>query len=365
MKILLNSQSGIGINILAVPTLRAIKRNYPDSYVHLIVRFETGRDLLHGCPFCDEISVVNYSMLRKPASLYKYMRDLRKVEYDYSFMMFPGNRLDKNLFHFLAKTRNRVSHKYLYRRNMNMNFINDIQIDIDYSAHDVEQNMNLLRVIGIDTKNESKKLELFLHDYAHKNADDIVRRISGGKKLIGMHPGSSKDLTMDMKRWPSEYFARIADLLKEKYGCEILIFGSREEEGIKNRISDLMELDCEIVEEMDIQTTAALIQRCSLFLSNDSGLMHISAALGVKTVGIFGPTDPVRTAPYGEGNVVVRSDKPCISCFSIYSVGKKIRCDKEERECLIDLTPERIMDEIGDELDKVLKVETETNVSHQ
>jgi heptosyltransferase-2 len=107
-----------------------------------------------------------------------------------------------------------------------------------------------------------------------------------------------------------------------------------------------MKTGCVIVEQMDIRTTAALIGKCSLFLSNDSGLMHVAAAAGVRTIGIFGPTDHVRTAPRGRGNLVVRRGISCSPCFSIRKVGQKIRCIHEKRICLTDLLPENVMDEI-------------------
>ena len=363
MKILVNCQSGIGINILSVPMLRAIKSNYPESYVHLIVQFKGGMDLLEGCPYFDEISVLNYDMVRNLGALLRFFKKLRKIRYDYSFNLFPSNRLDKNVFQLLVNATVRVSHQYSYRKNFHLNFINDTGIDIDYKAHDVEQNLNLLKVIGIDPNREPRHLELFIPDEIQSRADSIASEFGRGTTMIGIHPGSSKNLTMDLKRWPARYFAELADKLKSRYDCEILLFGSRDEDPIKQEIKNTMESDCHIVTELDIQTTAALIKMCKLFISNDSGLMHIAAATGVRTIGIFGPTDPVRTAPYGEDHVVVRSGITCSPCFSIHTVGKKISCIYKERKCLIVLLPEQVMSEIMMMENQVLKNEVKVDAN--
>jgi len=281
--------------------------------------------------------------------------------YDYSFLLFPGNRFDKNIFQRLVKARHRVSFDYKYKRTLNLNFLNSIRIDIDYKAHDVEQNLNLLKVVGIDPDDEPKELELFIPEEARKRADDIIRALGTDNKLVGVHAGSSKDLTMEMKRWPSRYFSELLDTLVQNFDCEVLLFGSRNEDVIKNEIESAMSSHCEIVSETDINTTAAIIEKCRMFISNDSGLMHIAAAAGVRTVGIFGPTDPVRTAPYGEGHIVVRLGLECSPCFSVRSVGKTIECPYPERKCLVELKPDHVMNRISSEADRLLKNEVKAD----
>lgn len=346
MNILLNCQSGIGINILAIPTLRAIKRHDPEGFVHLVVQFEAGRELLEGCPYVNRVSVVNYEMVKNPVSLLSFMRSLRRISYDYSFLMFPANRIDKNIFNTFLRARHRVSHDYQYRGFVRGKIFNDIRIDIDFSAHDIEQNLNLLRVLGIDPDREPRDLELFLTEEERERGRVMAKSTGEGKRLIGIHAGSSKDLTMELKRWPSRSFAQLADRLKEYFDCEILLFGSKDEETIKQEIKNSMKLSCRLIDQMDIRTTAALIENCDLFVSNDSGLMHIAAASGVKTVGIFGPTDPIRTAPYGRSHIVVRSGIDCSPCFSIRTTGKAIQCVHEERKCLTCLHPDVVFDTI-------------------
>ena len=67
-------------------------------------------------------------------------------------------------------------------------------------------------------------------------------------------------------------------------------------------------------EATTIMNTAALIKQCQLFVSNDSGLMHTATAMQIPTVGLFGPSDPARSAPYGKGHIIVRADLPCMPC---------------------------------------------------
>gem|GEM_PF-7101314 len=89
----MNCQSGLGINLLAVPTIRAIKRKYPDSYVHLIVRFKVGAELLDGCPYYDDISVVNYQMIREPGALAGLLKKIRDEKLRLFISSLPGQQV--------------------------------------------------------------------------------------------------------------------------------------------------------------------------------------------------------------------------------------------------------------------------------
>ena len=97
------------------------------------------------------------------------------------------------------------------------------------------------------------------------------------------------------------------------------------------------------VHGLDLLSTAALVGRCALFITNDSGLMHVAVAMGVRTIAIFGPTDPGRTAPYGKDDVVIRTGIDCSPCWSIHNLGVgNVNCIHPENRCLTELPVEHV-----------------------
>jgi len=130
-----------------------------------------------------------------------------------------------------------------------------------------------------------------------------------GKTLVGIHPGSSTEHMMIHKRWPSARFSELTDNL-ENHNAKVLIFGGPEEEELMEQVKQSCSSSPLIIKGLTIRETASVIRQCSLFISNDSGLMHIAVSMNVKTIGIFGPTDHVRTAPYGKRHKVVRKGEP-------------------------------------------------------
>lgn len=137
--------------------------------------------------------------------------------------------------------------------------------------------------------------------------------IEGGRPLIGIAPGAAYG---PAKKWFPERFAAVADRLCEARGARGILLGGRGDRQSaaavrQNARSPLIDVSG----RTDLKEAIALIARCRLFISNDSGLMHVAGALGVPTVAVFGSTDPVATSPVGERSVVIHHDVPCGPCL--------------------------------------------------
>lgn len=134
------------------------------------------------------------------------------------------------------------------------------------------------------------------------------------KLLIGFNPGATYG---EAKCWPPARFVELAKRLIKDYDASILIFGSPEPkemalnaaifQGIGKRCMDL-------TGETSLLQLASLLKRCRLLVTNDTGTMHVGAAVGTQIVAIFGPTDPRITSPLGEGHVIIKNDVPCSPC---------------------------------------------------
>ena len=147
---------------------------------------------------------------------------------------------------------------------------------------------------------------------------------------------------MKFKRWSGDRFARLGDAIGDRWAGWILLFGGRAERHLCEEVAHRMQGRCiNLAGELSLSQTAAFIEKCEVFISNDSGLMHIAAALSVPVVAIFGPTDHRRTAPYGERNTVVRLDLPCSPCYVFETRWFQCR-NPYALECLRELSVDRV-----------------------
>jgi lipopolysaccharide heptosyltransferase II len=119
------------------------------------------------------------------------------------------------------------------------------------------------------------------------------------------------------KRWPPERYAAVADQLnRDGMGPVVLIGGPDERQAAQAVISSMLTNPVDLTGETTVGLLPALLGSAALLLTNDSGPMHIAAAVGTPVVALFGPTSPVRTGPYGRAQRVLRSGVPCSPCFS-------------------------------------------------
>ena len=158
---------------------------------------------------------------------------------------------------------------------------------------------------------------------------------------IGFHPGSGIDLGKNVKRWPIMQFAQLADMLARKYGAEICVFGGPEESQLIHSMISNMTEHANSFTNQNIQETAALISCCDVFVSNDSGLMHIAAAMKVPVIGIFGPTLWWKNSPWGTPHMIVRCDMSCAPCYKLSGVSCR------DQKCLSEITVKDVFDAVN------------------
>ena len=330
-KTVIISLSGIGNTILATPFMERLRSIVGGEIEIVLLNVGLGK-MLKDSGLVDGYSIFRKNILANLILLIK----LHRKKFDYSFTTFPSNRAGFNVLTFLISAKNKVSHSYkggFFR----LDFLINKKVKSDPKIHDLEQNLNLLKILGVDCAyqvyslkwNNSKNIKTvnkFIEDNCLKD-----------KFLIGIHPGGggfwNKDWQGCKKRWPLEKFAELSQrLIKDKDSC-ILIFGGAEESSLKNRLVDYIEDRAKvfIVDSQPLESTALLIKRCKLFISNDTGLMHLSAALSVPTLGIFGPSNYVRTAPRGKNSFYILSKVDCSPClrYPFYSSKSSIDCSKE------------------------------------
>ncbi len=169
--------------------------------------------------------------------------------------------------------------------------------------HATDRYLKILAALGVATSPIEYPFAVDERDRAH-----VEKLVPAGMKYAVLLPGTN----WATKRWPVEKFARLVAPLKQRFGLEVIIAGGVDVEELAVRIPEARNL----VGKTNLRQLVALLDRADLVVANDSGPMHIAAALGRPLVTMYGPTNPVRTGPYGRDDAVLRLDIPCSPCYA-------------------------------------------------
>ena len=331
MKILVIKPSSLGDVIHALPFLRAVKETFPGSRVDWVIN-KNLRGILEGNPLINELLIFNKDAWRNFRNLPETLSEissLRKTlrSRHYDMVVDLQGLLRSALIAFFTPAPKKIG---FADAREGSRFFYDRKVTVNGTVHAVDKCLELAGAIGAET--ERVDFPLHISDAAKIG----VRRLLGDIGEYIVIAPSARWLT---KRWPAEKFA----LLMKEVSIACVITGSRVDGEIAREIAGaLPDKSLNMIDlcgKTGLQELSALIAGAKAILSNDSGPMHIAAALGVPTVAIFGPTDPSKTGPYGwqiNGKLkVLKADVPCSPC-------RKKRCT--EFICMSRLKVETVLD---------------------
>ena len=201
--------------------------------------------------------------------------------------------------------------------------------------HQVEYYLHLIRSLGIETLERIPSLPI--SQERQQEAEEILKSVSGGSgPFVGISPGAQYG---SAKEWFPERFGELALRISGEIGARLLILGSAGDRAAASRIGEIAgSAVVDLAGKTSLAQALALISRCRVFVTNDSGLMHAASALAIPLVAIFGSTDPVRTGPLGRHSRVVSKPLPCAPCL-------KTQCPTK-RECMQAITVEEVFREV-------------------
>ena len=176
--------------------------------------------------------------------------------------------------------------------------------------HIVDKNLCLLRGLGINT--EGWKWCIPTRSECEERIEDFFtgQKIRQRLPVVGINPGAG----WETKRWGAERYSILADRLYEESGATVIWAWGPGEKRLVEKIRWQMKNESLIAPPTSVPELAALIRRLTLFVSGDTGPLHLAVALGVPTVSIFGPTDPKRNGPYGKGHRILYHELDCSGC---------------------------------------------------
>lgn len=357
MKILIFALSGIGDALMFSPTISLIRKYFPDAEIDLLCMFGGVREIYENNPKVNNVIYFNFMKEGFLKSLF-FLFKLRK-KYDVTFNVYPSNRKEYNVISFLVGAKERYAVQYLRNDFLNFGFLNNYRIIENDFLHNVEENLNMGRLylanqnIFIE-EDEEYQLEVYFDEASYKFGEEWLYRnqIEDKDFVVGFHAGCATLKNHIKRRWEPEKFAELGNRLIEKYNAKVLLFGGPDEYELNENINSMMHNKGLIVKTNNLLSTASIMKRADLFVTNDSALMHIASALKLKVVAIFGPTNTNYVHPYNTEYKIASLKLECQPCF--YYSPKPLTCSRKDVQfkCIKDLSVELVEEKIKEALKK-------------
>jgi heptosyltransferase-2 len=308
-RILVRGVNWVGDTILTYPSVQGLRDLFPHARLSVLVPDHLV-DLWKTFPRVDEI--IPFKKKGETGSAWedlRFSRSLRKERFDLALIL---PRSFRSAFQtFLAGIPIRIGYQ---DEGRSLFLTHKIKREKEIlQIHRVHYYRRLTAVLGKLEGIPSPRL------FPREEDRDWARRklealnLTDGTLLVGINPGAAYGLA---KCWPPARFGELGKKLTEKWKAAVLIFGREEERDIAGRIMKSSGgKGFDFTGKTSLLQLAALLERCRLLVTNDTGPMHVASAVGTPVVAIFGPTDSVATGPWGEGHVVVKKNVECSPCL--------------------------------------------------
>jgi len=282
MNLLIISLAGIGDTLFATPLIHELRANFPDARIDALVLWNGSKDLLEGNPHLNSVYQKNLITAGKTDAL-AFLGRLRKHRYDASINTHPQSRIHYRGVARLVNARQRLSHTYDNSSWLDGWLVNR-SIPQEYQLHSIENNLRFLDFLGARPLLPTHEYEIYLSAAELSWAEEwIAGQKLAGRKLLGIHVGSGGTKNLALRRWPlASYGELIKRLNHDLPDLAILLFGGPEEE--KDHARLLIHAGNGQVfhpQTKNLRQAAALLKKCAGFLSVDTALMHVAAAMKV------------------------------------------------------------------------------------
>ncbi len=326
-RVLVRGVNWIGDAVMTLPAIQAIRRAHPTAKISLLVKPSVA-PLFENCPYIDEVLLYDEHFKGAIGKL-RLANMLRKKHFEKAILL--QNAFDAALITFLARIPERIGYDRDSRKSL---LTKPVKYDNqDRKVHHIRYYLDLLKAAGIKAE--------YAHPWLGLSMDERLAartRLSELKRpVLGINPGATYGSS---KRWLPERFSEVAGWFIRETRGSIVIFGGENEVPIAEEIYKNIPMNkLMLAGKTSLRELMSLISECDVFVTNDSGPMHIAYAVGTPVTAIFGSTSAELTGPVGPGHVVVRSDTDCAPCF-------ERSCDKDYIKCMFAVTSEDVYNNV-------------------
>jgi ADP-heptose:LPS heptosyltransferase len=303
--LIIRQHNQLGDMLAGVSLFRAIKEKYPQSHLTLL----SSKDNYYGViknKLIDELIIFDKSKMFNPIGLFNFIKKIRK-EFDLAIVPVTVSiSFTSNLIARLSNSKIRIGPKSLDGKPNNSAYLFDRLVNIDWRKHPdsnvSEHILEIVRPFGIDTKNLISEITF------DKSDDDASKKFISGIKqdsksiIVGLHVGAGKP----QNRWSLTKYVELIHKLKNEYDCVFYLTGSDSDVEDLNFVTDNSRIKLHKYLNKQIPQVAALIANSDLFITNDTGIMHVAGTTTTPQISLFGPTNPFNWAPCGKGKIFLR-----------------------------------------------------------
>ncbi len=306
--LIVRQHNQLGDLLAGVPLFRALKETYPGSYIALVVSPINYPGMVKN-KFLDRVYVFDKKKLFSPVYLYRTIKFFRE-EYDLAIVpVMVSISFTSNLLARLSNSKIRIGANSLNGKLNLSSFFFDRRIDLDWRNHPdsnvSERSLDIVRPFGINTTDYRSQISFdeadttaaqnFIDEFADKNK----------KVLIGLHVGAGKY----NNRWSLEKYAVLIKKIESNYPTNFYLTGGWAEKEELNYLTEHVDIKFGKFINKPIPQIAALISLSNLFISNDTGIMHVAGTTDTPQISIFGPTNPFNWAPIGINKYFIRKSE--------------------------------------------------------
>jgi ADP-heptose:LPS heptosyltransferase len=325
--LIVRQHNQLGDMLCSVPLFAAIRKRFPEAHITLVaspINYEILFSDIN--PFIDKVITYRKSPFKNLIEFYKELKN-----HDYQIGIVPSTVSISRTSHFInffSGAKIRVGVNSIDDKVNSVAYLLNVKSDFEWDKnklHQTERNLDVGRQINCDLTDEEKKgVMIHLSDEEIKFAEDFIRTNfpDRNKPLISLHPGAGKM----PNRWKRENFVELVKRLHEKYECNILITSGLIDKEITDKVRDELKslnINCVVLENTTIRKVGAVIKLTDLYITNDTGTLHVAGGVDANVISLFGPTHGYEWAPKGDNKIYIQSPTDDINDISIDMVFKE------------------------------------------
>jgi ADP-heptose:LPS heptosyltransferase len=325
--LIVRQHNQLGDMLCSVMLFAAIRKKFPDAKITLVaspINYEILFSEIN--PYIDDVLVYDKSTF---LHLLRFFKNLRNKNFDIGIV--PSTVSVSRTSHFInyfSGAKIRVGVKRINDKYNKVEFLLNIKSSFDWDVrklHQTDRNLEIGKQIGCSlTPEEKKKVIIKLSKEELSFAENFIKSnfSNNSKKIIAFHPGAGKK----PNRWGEKNFVNLIEKLYNKFNCYILITSGSIDKEITDKIKNELtakKINCTILEDTPIRKVGAVILKTNLYITNDTGTMHVASFVNSKVIGLFGPTNGYEWGPLNENGAYIQSRTPNINDITVKEVFEK------------------------------------------
>lgn len=338
----------MGDTLMTTPALQKIKESRPDCELTFFTFSHVTHEVMRNNPHIDNLWYYPIKAIHFIQGTFHVLSNFA-LRYDTCINFYPSNRIAYNGFSIMTGAKKRIGHQYLHMNFSQLNWLKNRTIKEDFTLHCVEENIRLLKFLNITPDLKTiPQTKVYLTDDEKEFGTSFVSK-NNLSHIVGIHAGTSTFKGHLNRRWPPDKFVQMINQLPE---IHFFLFGTLDEIKVNNHIKSSVKNSNQvtIITDKSLREVAAIIGELDAFISNDSGLMHMAAAMSTPVVAILGPTNQNFIHPWQVKHKIIRTELPCSPCF--YYSPKALQCKLNNSfKCLTELDAKKVSNAVRELLE--------------